>query len=239
MFPHEDPIDVGELLGLNEELIVTATELIELLKDQISQRRRQRIDEVIAQRTCTVVPVMEGLHDLGNVAAVLRSAEGLGYQVAHLIDTQPEHKTSRRITQGADKWVDLFRWRDTGRCLKALKEQGYRIIATDLDAERELWQVDFTVPTALVFGNEMEGVSQKVLDEAHGRSMIPVQGFVQSFNISVAAALSLYEAQRQRIQRLGSHGDLSPTQRQILRAHYYLRGTNRPKRLVPRLWKRR
>ncbi len=239
MFPHKDPVDLTELLNLDEELVLSARQIIDLLADQISEDRRERIDKVVAGRTCSVVPVMENLHDLGNVAAVLRSAEGMGYQVAHRIDDQSSHKTSRRITQGADKWMDVAQWRSAMPCVEALKEQGYRVVATDLEADVELGELDFTQKTALVFGNELEGVSQKVLDAADVRTMIPIQGFVQSFNISVAAALILYEARRQRIERLGGQGDLDAEQRRILRAHFYIRAANRPRRLLPLLWERR
>lgn len=239
VFPYRDPIDVAALLDLDQPLELSARQIVELLDDQLTERRKRRIDEVVAGRTFSVVPVMEGLHDLGNVAAVLRSAEGLGYQAAHVIDTQPEHKTSARITQGADKWMDVTRWDATMPCVDALRADGYRIVATDLETNRMLSEVDFTAPTALIFGNEMEGVSQKMLDEADLRCKIPINGFVQSFNISVAAALSLYEAMRQRVNRRGRHGDLEPEQREILRAHFFIRATRRPERLIPSLWKRR
>lgn len=239
MFPYKNPIDIGKWLRLDEELVLDAAEVIELLRGQISERRRERIDEVVSTRTCTVVPVMEGIHDFGNVAAVLRSAEGLGYQVAHLIDDQPKKKTSRRVTQGAHKWVEMFRWTDTLSCVNYLRDAGYSIVATDLDADITLEEVDFTRPTAMVFGNEMDGVSPEMLDAADQRCIIPIDGFVQSFNISVAAALSLYEAKRQRVERLGEQGDLDAVQRQILRAQFYLRAVNQPRRLVPELWRRR
>ena len=237
-FPHENPIDVGRLLRLDDELVLPAKEIIDLLADQLTEERRQRIDEVIADRTYTVVPVMDGIYDLGNAAAVLRTSEGLGFGAAHVIDTQPDHKLSRRVTQGADKWLDVERWRRPKQCVAALKERGYTIVATHLDADKTLEELDFCDPVAIVFGNEQDGVSDKVLEAADHRCIIPISGFVQSFNISVAAALSLYEAKRQRVERLGSQGDLTTEQRRILRAHYYLRSATRPRRLVPRLWRR-
>lgn len=239
MFPHTDPIDLTELLHLDEPLVLSAAEIVDLLGPQLRERRKERIDEVICERTFCVVPVMDGVYDLGNVAAVLRSAEGMGYQEAHFIDTQPDHKPAQRITQGADKWLDLHRWREPSRCVKALKERGYLIAATHLDADVELEEMDFTKPTALVFGNEHDGVSQEVLEQADLRCVIPLRGFIQSFNISVAAAIALYEALKQRIEVLGSQGDLDEEQREILRALFYVRASNQPGRLIPRLWRRR
>lgn len=238
VFPYQDPIDVGELLNLDQELVLSAREIIELLDSQLTEQRRERIDYVVSERTYSVVPVMEGLHDLGNVAAVLRSAEGMGYQAAHVIDTQSSHKTSQRITQGADKWMDLVRWNRSQPCIDHLKKSGYQIVATHLDADMELENIDFSQPTALVFGNELEGISDEMMEQADARCVIPICGFVQSFNISVAAAVSLYEAMRQRIDRLGAQGDLDPEQQQILRAHFYIRAANQSRRLLPLLWKR-
>ena len=239
MIPYEDPIDVGELLELDEELVLEARQIVELLDDQLTDDRKERIDEVVRRRTFSVVPVMDGIYDLGNAAAVLRTAEGLGYQGAHVVDTQPEHKLSRRVTQGADKWLDVERWTDPVACAEELKQRGYSIIATHLEADIELEEIDFEKPTALVFGNEQDGVSEPMLEMADRRCIIPMSGFVQSYNISVAAALALYEARRQRVERLGKQGDLSEEQKMVLRAHYYLRSATRPRRLVPRLWRRR
>lgn len=238
LFPHKDPIDLEQLLDLDEELELSAREVVGLLAGQLTDSRKERIDEVIRERTCTVVPVMDGLHDLGNAAAVMRTAEGLGFQLAHVVETQPEYKMSRRVTQGADKWLDIWRWKDPGRCAKHLRQRGYRIVATDLNAECRLEEVDFTEPVALVFGNEQDGVSEEMLGAADARCILPMSGFVQSYNISVAAAISLYEARRQRVERLGKQGDLNRDEQRVLRAHYYLRSANRPRRLVPRLWKR-
>ncbi len=239
MFPHSEPIDLGAMLHLDEPLLLSAVEIIDLLGPQLSGRRKERIDEVLCERTFCVVPVMDGVHDLGNVAAVLRSAEGMGYQEAHFIDTQPQHKPAQRITQGADKWMDVHRWKEPSACMQTLKERGYRIVATHLDADVELAQLDFTRPTAMVFGNEHQGVSDEVLEAADLRCMIPVHGFIQSFNISVAAAICLYQAQRQRIRAEGRQGDLNREQRQIMRARFYIRASNQPHRLIPRLWRRR
>lgn len=238
MFPYENPVDVGDLLDLSEDLVISADEIVDLVAPQLTDHRKKRIDEVVNHRTFTVVTVLDGIYDLGNAAAVLRSAEGLGYQVAHVVDTQPNHKTSSRITQGADKWMDVHRWEDPAQCVRHVQNQGYRVVATDLEADCPLEEIDFTEPTALVFGNEKDGISDQVRRMADRRCIIPVRGFVQSFNISVAAAMSLYAAMRQRIEALGHHGDLSEPQRRILKAHFYIRATRDAKRLVPSLWRR-
>ena len=238
VFPHKDPIDVGSFLGLGESLEISAARIKELLTPYLTEERRERIRAVVSERTYTVVPVMEGIHDLGNVAAVLRSAEGLGFQEAHIIDTQPKHKTSRRITQGADKWLDVHRWDQPGRCISALKDRGYAICVTHLEAAVPIEEIDFTQPTAVVFGNELDGVTEEMVESADMRCIIPIRGFVQSYNISVAAALALYEARRQRVDALGGQGDLSPEEREILEAYDYIRAVSSAKQLLPEVWRR-
>ncbi len=238
MFPYEEPLNLGEFYNLEEPLWVTAAQLRGLMEPYLTEERQEKIAEVIRGRTYQVVTVMEGLHDLGNVAAVLRSAEALGFQEAHVIDTQPKHKVSNRITQGADKWLDVHHWRDRLACVEELKRRGYSICVTHLEESRPVEEVDFTKPTALVLGNEMDGVTDEMVELADQRCVIPMGGFVESFNISVAAALILYEAARQRRERLGGVGDLTEEQQRVLEALWYVRSVPKGDRLVQELWRR-
>ena len=222
-FPHEPSFEIGP----GEQL--EAGRVIELLAPLIDARRRALIDEVIAHRTYAVVPVCEDLYDMGNVAAVIRSAEGLGYQELHTIQLQNQAKRSARITRGAHKWLDVHLWRERAGCIQALRARGFRLIATDLSPEAvPLAEIDFTeAPTAIVFGNEHDGVSEQMLQASQLRCMLPMRGFTESFNISVAAALCLEHIARDRIARRGQHGDLTEAQREILRADFYMRSVSR------------
>ncbi|QDG53212.1 RNA methyltransferase [Persicimonas caeni] len=219
-FPHDETITIGE-----HEL--SADEVIELLAPRLTERRMQRIDEVIAKRTCEIACVFDGPYDMGNVSAVLRTCEGLGIQPVHLIETQEKFKEANRVTQGAEKWLDIRRWKDPKECVADLKRRGYRICATHLEASRPIAEIDFSEPTALVMGNEQDGVSQEVLEASDLRCIIPMAGFTQSYNISVAAALTLYHVRRWRIDRLGREGELSEREQKLLRAHFFLRGIDR------------
>lgn len=238
VFPYSDPIDVGRLFELEEALELSAAEVIELLGSYVSAARERRLEEVLANRTFGVVSVMEGIYDMGNLAAVLRSAEAMGYQEAHLIDTQPRKKTSRRITQGADKWVDLHQWESAKECVHALKGRGYKICVTHLEAAKPIQEIDFTEPTALVLGNEHAGATEEMVALSDERCIIPMMGFVESFNISVAAALSMYEATSQRLRAFGRQGDLSESERAILKAHYMMRAVGNGPQLLPALVRR-
>ena len=207
--------------------------IIECLQGYISEQRLQRIDTVIQQRTNTVVTVIEGLVNSGNVNAVMRSAEGLGFQQFHIIENNAHFKHSERTSQGADKWLSVHRWATPKDCVDMLHRNEYNVVVTHLDDTAvPIDRIDFTKPTALVFGNEKNGASADMLARADQRCIIPMAGFVQSFNISVAAAVGLYHAYRDRLTRQGYHGDLSDEEKKELRASYYYRSVKHAERLL-------
>jgi tRNA (guanosine-2'-O-)-methyltransferase len=202
----------------------------------MTERRLERIRSVVAERTRTVVPVVEGLVNTGNVSAVMRSAEALGYQDLHVVRGDNErYKHSKRTTQGAQHWLDVWRWQEADRCVTHFHERGYRVVAMHLDADaRPIDRLDFTRPTALVFGNEAEGVSAAMRSAVDQTVMIPITGFTESFNVSVAAALGLYHARQDRLRRQGAHADLSPDAQHRLIARFCLRSVSHAKKILAR-----
>lgn len=225
MFPYEDSFEIAGRTLSSKEVLAHLAEFV-------TPERQQKIERVVSNRTYSVVPVLDGLYDRGNVSAVMRSAEAMGYQSLHLVETQEKFKAANRVTQGTDKWLDIQKWTDPTVCATHLKERGYQIVVTHLDAAVPLDQIDFTKPTAIVLGNERDGVSPEMVEASDAAVIIPMDGFVQSFNISVAAAISLYHIRLERVRRLGQHADLSEDQQRILRAHYYLRTVNHPEKLI-------
>ena len=215
-FEHPEPFEIG---GHR----YAAAEIIEGLTPYLTPERREKIDRVVAARTYSIVPVLEGLYDRGNVSAVLRSAEALGYQAVHLVELSEKFKKANRVTQGAEKWLDIRSWERTADCLEHLRARGYRILAAHVEDAQPITEISFAEPTALFFGNEREGLTAEVLEEADAHVVVPMAGFTQSYNISVAAALALYHIYRDRTERLGAHGDLSEDERRCLTASYYLR----------------
>jgi tRNA (guanosine-2'-O-)-methyltransferase len=207
-------------------------EVIECLAPFVGEARQARIEAVVAARTVRVVPVLERVVALeGEAAEWSRSLEaGEGEAV-----TVEGGTPAQRQSQGADKWLDLYVWLDAETACDGLKAQGYRIAATHLDADAvPIADVDFTVPTALVFGNERDGISDALLARADLNVVLPIDGFIQSYNISVAAALGLYHARQDRIARQGHHGDLSNEDRERLTARYYLRSVRAADRILAR-----
>lgn len=188
----------------------------------ISDARLDRIEGVLAGRTYGLSVVLEALYDEGNMAAIMRTCDALGVQRVNLLSLG-NFKLERKITQGAHKWLDVHQYTDTAACFDALRADGYRIVATHLEGSVPLDAIDFSAKTAIVFGNEARGVSDDVVAHADARVRIPMTGFVQSFNVSVAAAIALYHGQRERARLLGPNSGLTPAQAQRLRARFYRR----------------
>jgi tRNA (guanosine-2'-O-)-methyltransferase len=202
----------------------TRAELIEKhIWPLLTPERQEKIKRVAAKRCFSLVVVMESIYDRGNISAVMRTGEGLGFANFHIVETFEKFKEANRVTQGADKWVEVQKWKSTTDCIKNLKENNYQICVTALAADSvPISDVDFSIPTALVLGNEKQGVSAEMIAAADKKIIIPMPGFVQSFNISVAGALSLYHIMQDRIRRLGKNQDLSESEIQILKMVYAL-----------------
>ncbi len=186
--------------------------------------RKARIDEVVANRTRTLTVVMEAFGDPQNVNAVLRTCEAFGIQDVHAVEgPMKPWDRNKKITQNADKWLDVRRWRSTRDCLVHLRAEGFAIYATHLDPRsRSLGSLPFAGKVALVFGNEHRGVSDEALALADATYAIPMRGFVQSLNVSVAAAISLAKAVERREAERGRHGDLGDAEAAALRERFYV-----------------
>src|SRR5512132_581195 len=186
--------------------------------------RKARIDEVVANRTRSLTVVMEAFCDPQNVNAVLRTCEAFGVQDVHAVEgPMKPWDRNKKITQNADKWLDVRRWRSTKECLSHLRSEGYAIYATHLgEGARPLGTLPFGGKVALVFGNEHRGVSDDALALADATYAIPMRGFVQSLNVSVAAAISIATAVERREAERGRHGDLSPDEAHALRERFYV-----------------
>ncbi len=165
--------------------------------------RVKKIKKVAVQRQQGVV-ILEDITDPHNAAAVLRSCEAFGIQrVCFVFDREKRfnpRKIGKAVSASANKWLDFEIYASAEECFKKLKRQGYEIFATVLDEQaRSIFESRLTWPkTALVFGNEHRGLSPEAVGLADFRVYVPMQGFVQSLNLSVTAAVCLYEMRRQR-----------------------------------------
>jgi tRNA (guanosine-2'-O-)-methyltransferase len=147
---------------------------------------------------------LEDIHDPHNAAAVWRTADGFGIQKVYLIFEQEKvfnpKKIGKASSGSANKWLDFKIFGSTKECLEGLKKEGYKIFATVLDKEaKTLKEADFkTKKAAIMLGNEHRGLSKTAVNMADEKIYIPMRGMVQSFNLSVTAAIMMYEADRQR-----------------------------------------
>jgi tRNA (guanosine-2'-O-)-methyltransferase len=169
-------------------------------KRSITPRRLARMRGVLTRRQPGLTVVIENVHDPHNLSAVLRSCDAVGAASAHLVYTIEELPVIHSgVAASAQRWVDIFVHNDIRTCYEFLRDQGFSIFATRLsDDATDLYRTDLTRPTALVFGNETRGVSDEAARFADGQLIIPMMGMVESLNISVACAVSLFEAARQR-----------------------------------------
>lgn len=168
-----------------------------------SHRRLERITRVLEQRLPDVTVVMENIHDPHNVSAILRTCDAVGVLGVQLLYTQEAFpRIGKKSSSSASKWVERQRTTSVADCYSALHGAGYRILATRLDPGAvSLFEADLSGPVAFVFGNEHRGVSDDAAAAADGLLSIPMRGMIESLNVSVAAAVCLYEALRQRLAR--------------------------------------
>jgi len=173
-----------------------------------STRRMERIRTVLAHRQPDLTLVLENIHDPHNVSAILRSCDAVGVLAVELLYTvEPFPRIGRKSSSSANKWLERHKHTSVASCYDSLRHRGYRICATRLnDRSVSLYDLDLTGPVALVFGNEHRGVSNEAAEAADVRFHIPMVGMIQSLNVSVAAAVCLYEAFRQRRER-GMYAD--------------------------------
>ena len=169
---------------------------IAALEPLLQPRRLERMRQVLAQRTDRVVFAFERMVDPHNLSAVMRSLDAFAFQEVHLARQETQAALSHLISRGTDRWLSVQSHEDGPAMLAALKSRGYQVWASHLrqPGSVALADMDFSVPVALVFGNEHAGVEPETLALAHGVFHIPMRGMVESFNLSVAAALSAYHA---------------------------------------------
>lgn len=215
--------------------VLEPAEVMAILQPHLSAERIARIDEVLSERTYNLAVVVDGMVDTGNVSAVMRSADAFGVQAFHAVDRAGSYKHSRRTAQGVRKWVDRWVWKEPAEAIAALRQQGYRLVAADVDpAARPIGEADLSDRVALVFGNELAGVSDEFRTAADEAVAIAMSGFAQSLNISVAAAIFLYEARRCRVERLGAHGDLTAADRDRLQAVFTIKSVRHSRKIIER-----
>jgi tRNA (guanosine-2'-O-)-methyltransferase len=168
----------------------------------VTERRKEKFLEVLRARQTGLTVVMEDIHDPHNVSAMLRSADAVGVGDVQLLYTQDKFpKLGKKSSASATKWIKRNPFDDVETCYEKLRKRGFVICATHLGKKSvSLYDLDLTRNIAFVFGNEHRGVSEVAAKLADENFQIPMKGMIQSLNVSVACAVSLFEALRQRMQ---------------------------------------
>jgi tRNA (guanosine-2'-O-)-methyltransferase len=227
--PHVDPAELAGPRGLTEDVLRGEEQQSEAVdgddafwESLLTPQRLARIDAVVSARLRSVTVVLDRLLDAHNVAAVLRTAEGLGIARVHVVPHDARDAGAhRRVTQDADKWLAVQIEEDGALVAKKLASEGFAVYAGHLDAQALAYtQIPVERPIALLFGNEHEGPSPHAIAACAGTFRIPMAGFTQSFNVSVAAGIALSQICSARRAFLRSAGDLSPQERRELRSRF-------------------
>ena len=170
----------------------------------MSPERTEKFKNVVRRRQANLCVILENVHDHHNIGAVLRTCDSVGVKEIFVIYSEDhlnqEHLyLGTRAASGARRWVDVNYYTDVKACFDHVRRDYQNIFCTHLgESSKSLYELDLTENVALLFGNEHDGVSEAALQYCDGNFLIPQYGMVQSLNISVACAVSLYEALRQR-----------------------------------------
>lgn len=215
-----DNIDVFRPRGrLAKEIELAETcpdEVISVLGSRLSKERYAKLEDVVAHRTRRFGVAVEGVCDPHNTAAVIRSSDAFGVQTVHIIENETRFLSSRKVTQGSHKWVDIGVWKTPEEFARVVRARGQKIYIAAADAAVSIDDLSREEPLVLVFGNEHEGITDAMRELADGAFAIPMMGFVESFNISVAASLAIAR------MRWNAGGDLCDAEKKVLLARYCL-----------------
>jgi tRNA (guanosine-2'-O-)-methyltransferase len=188
--------------------------IIDYLKEFTTPERYNRIQDIVQKRTRYVTVVIENLFQSHNISAILRTVEGMGIQDVHIIENSFEYEISNQVALGAQKWLSIYHYNhlsnNTVSCLQAIKEKGYKIVATLPQEDNYLLEdVPLDGKTAFLFGTELSGLTPEALALADQFVKIPMYGFTESYNVSVSVALTLMNV-NERLRRSPFNWALSP-----------------------------
>lgn len=167
----------------------------------MTPERRSRLTKVLNHRQPDLTVILENVFDPHNVSAVMRTCDAVGIQEVYVLNTRipPMKKWGYRSSSTASEWLTVQQFTDAESCFKVIRNKYQNIYATHLsEASKSIYDLDLAQSTALIFGNETFGVSEDIRKYAHGTLIIPQVGIIKSLNISVACAVTLYEAFRQK-----------------------------------------
>lgn len=197
------------------------------LSQFVSEHKKQGIDKVLDHRTRHVTVVLENIYQSQNASAVIRTCECMGLQDVHIVENTSKYELNVRVLKGSHKWMNLERYRTRGVnntevCFEKLRAEGYRILVADPGEDGiSIHDVPVTEgKLALVFGNELSGISSYALQHGDQKIRIPMFGFTESLNISVSVAICLNSLVTKMNAEGGDYG-LTDPEKNALKLHWY------------------
>lgn len=176
-------------------------QIFEYLQQFLTDERLQKINHFAPESSDFVLPVIEDVYQFRNAAAIVRSVEACGFHKIVAMESQNKFNPNLRVTKGAETWIEVERLPHHLDSIENIKNRGYKIVAVSPENNVTLLpDFQITEPVALVFGTEAEGVTEEILDFADETLAIPMYGFTRSFNVSVAAAICVYDL-KQKLMR--------------------------------------
>lgn len=182
------------------------SEIFDYLKQFLTEERLRKIEYFSQRSSDFVLPVLEDVYQFRNAAAIVRSAEAFAFHKVVALEETNVFDPNLRVSKGAETWVEIKKMQHHLDSLKQIKNEGYKILAVSPEKNAiSLPDYDIKEPVALVFGTEKEGVSEEMLDFADETLAIPMYGFTESFNVSVAAAICLYDLKQKLLKNNVNH----------------------------------
>lgn len=199
-------------------------ELTDFFKPYVSEHKKDLIEQVLQQRTRHLTVVVENIFHSHNASAVIRSCDCFGLQDIHIIEGHNEYNINPLVVRGSAKWISIHKYplqENSESAFAQLKEKGYRLVGTSPNPKyQSLADISVDKRTALVFGTEDKGISDYAISQMDDFVHIPMFGFSDSFNISVSAAICLYELTiKARVENINWH--LSDNEKEELRLEWY------------------
>ena len=210
----------------------------EVLRPLVTEARLAKLQRVAAQRSRHISVVLENVYQSRNASAVMRSADGLGLLDVHLIENENAWSRNKGVAKGASQWLNLHRYLGVEdprlACVNAIKAQGIKLVVTSPHAEGHTPEnLPLDEPVALVMGTEFSGASDFMLEHADAYVEIPMQGFAESFNISVAAAIVMHRL-RTRLEHSSLDWRLHPDELSVLNAEWIFKSVRNARGILAR-----
>lgn len=220
----------------------TEKKLLEKIRPMIQDERWQRFNDVLNMRTRMITLVLEDIYQTQNASAVIRTCELMGIQDIHIVEKDNTYQLNPDIVVGANKWITMIKYNKPNennliQCYKNLKKKGYKILAMSPHKQDvSLSEFEVKEKTALLFGNEGIGLSEEAMNLADGFVKIPMAGFTESYNLSVSAAITLYQTTR-NLRNTDLPWQLNPSEKETLLLDYALKTIRNPEMVVKTILK--